>query len=574
MDAIEPDQDPAFDQDPALDQESGHEAEPDEALLRLSGIAKRYGGVHALRRVDFDVRGGEVHALVGENGAGKSTLIKIISGAERADAGSVVVDGLPLAGGSTQAAIRAGVATVYQEPHLFGELTVAENVFLGREIRRGDASPRGADHWGRRRGRIGRVDWPTQRHRVTELLRQLGVDPAIAGVRVADLPVAEQQLVSIAKAFAHDARILILDEPSAIVTGREIDVLFDVVRNLRDAGMGIIYISHRLDELSRISDRVTVLRDGRVVASRSTEDLAVRVVAELMVGHELATVPDVEDEETAQEDAGQDGGTEDGEQSAASAPVLRVRALGRAGRFEGVDLSVAAGEIVALYGLVGSGTGDIARSLFGVDPADEGEVAVAGRVVRLKSPRAAARAGIAMLPGNRSVQGMFASKSIAFNLSSAHLRHLSRLPGWLDRGRENRVARELIDRLRIRARGPQTPVAALSGGNQQKTLIARQLVRSPQVLLLEEPTQGVDVGAKEEIYAIVAELAAAGMATVVVSSDLLEVLRLAARILVVRQGRIVAEFARGARQADVLAAAVGAFTESHAQRGHLPSVDA
>jgi rhamnose transport system ATP-binding protein len=520
----------------------------DEALLQLSGVVKRYGGVHALRGVDFDVRGGEVHALVGENGAGKSTLIKIVSGAERADAGTVVVDGVPLTGGSTQAAIGAGVATVYQEPHLFGELTVAENAFLGREIRRGGPGSDG-EHWPHRRRRIGRVDWRAQRYRVSELLRQLGVDPAIAGVRVADLPIAEQQLVSIAKAFAHDARILILDEPSAILTGREIDVLFDVVRNLRDAGMGIIYISHRLDELSQISDRVTVLRDGRVVASRPTAELTVRTVAELMVGHELAA-------------PGPPEPTDDtGQTAPASEPVLRVRGLGRAGRFEEVDLSVAAGEVVALYGLVGSGTGDIARSLFGVDRADEGEVAIAGRAVRLRSSRAAARAGIAMLPGNRSVQGMFAAKSIAFNLSSAHLRHLSRLPGWLDRARENRVARELVDRLRIRAGGPQTPVGSLSGGNQQKTLIARQLVRPPDVLLLEEPTQGVDVGAKEEIYAIVAELAAEGTATVVVSSDISEVLRLAARILVVRQGRIVAEFARGARQADVLAAASGALAD-------------
>ncbi|MGH3486346.1 MAG: sugar ABC transporter ATP-binding protein [Actinopolymorphaceae bacterium] len=532
----------------------------DEALLRLSGIVKRYGGVHALRGVDFDVRGGEVHALVGENGAGKSTLIKIVSGAERADAGTVVVDGLPLGGGSTQAAIGAGVATVYQEPHLFGELTVAENAFLGREIRRGGAGP-GDEHWPTRRRRIGRVDWGAQRHRVATLLGQLGVDPAIAGVRVADLPVAEQQLVSIAKAFAHDARVLILDEPSAILTGSEIDVLFGVVRNLRSAGMGIIYISHRLDELSQISDRVTVLRDGRVVACRPTGELTVRAVAELMVGHEVAFDPDDAEDSDSDTDseAEQEAGTE---HTATPVPVLQVRGLARAGRFEEVDLSVAAGEVVALYGLVGSGTGDIARALFGVDPADEGEIVVDGRVVRLKSPRVAARIGIAMLPGNRSVQGMFATKSIAFNLSSAHLRHLSRLPGWLDRGRENRVARGLVERLRIRARGPQTPVGALSGGNQQKTLIARQLVRTPRVLLLEEPTQGVDVGAKEEIHTIVAELAAAGTATVVVSSDISEVLRLAARILVVRQGRIVAEFTRGARQADVLAAAAGALAES------------
>ncbi|MDT7649605.1 MAG: rhamnose transport system ATP-binding protein, partial [Pseudonocardiales bacterium] len=240
------------------------------ALLRLHDVQKRYGGVRALRGVDFEVHAGEVHALVGENGAGKSTLIKIVSGAEVADEGSVEVDGAPLGGGSTQAAMEAGIATVYQEPHLFGELTVAENVFLGRELLAG-----------------GRVDWATQRGRVGELLEQIGLDRAIGDVRVADLPVAEQQLVSIAKAFAHSAKVLILDEPSAILTDREIEVLFGVVRSLRAAGMGIIYISHRLDELAQISDRVTVMRDGEVVATRPTRSLSVRQVAELMVGHEL-----------------------------------------------------------------------------------------------------------------------------------------------------------------------------------------------------------------------------------------------------------------------------------------------
>lgn len=493
-------------------------------MLELRGIVKRYGGVHALRGVDFDVQPGEVHALVGENGAGKSTLIKIVAGAERADAGTITLNGDPLASASTAAAIDAGIATVYQEPHLFGELTVAENVFLGREIRR-------------RRG--GPVDWRAQRKRVIELLDRLGVDSGIADVRIADLPVAEQQLVSISKAFAQDARILILDEPSAILTDREIEVLFGVVRNLRAGGVGVVYISHRLDELAQISDRVTVLRDGQVVASRPTSELTVRAVAELMVGHELALAPD--------RPARQFAGT----------PVLQVNGLTKADQFEPFDLSVGEGEVVALYGLVGSGASAIARALYGVDPADRGAVQVDGRPLRLRTPRDAAAAGIAMVPGNRAVQGVFAPKSIAFNLSAAHLGFLSKVPGWLDRARERTVARGLIDRLSIRAKGPQTRVAALSGGNQQKTLIARQLVRRPRVLLLEEPTQGVDVGAKDEIHRIVSELAENGSAIVVASSDLPEVLGLADRVLVVRRGKVVAAFGRGARQADVLAAAAG-----------------
>ena len=492
-----------------------------ETLLRLRGVQKRYGGVRALRGVDFDVLAGEVHALVGENGAGKSTLIKIVSGAEVADEGTVEIDGTPLTGGSTQAAMEAGIATVYQEPHLFGELTVAENVFLGRELRVN-----------------GRVDWSRQRTRVGELLTQIGLDPAIGDVRVADLPVAEQQLVSIAKAFAHSAKVLILDEPSAILTDREIEVLFGVVRNLREAGVGIIYISHRLDELSQISDRVTVLRDGEVVASRPTSELTVRQVAELMVGHELGS-------------ATADRPAPTGE------PVLAVSGLGRSGAFTGLDLTVRPAEVVALYGLIGSGTDAIARALYGVAPADSGTVRVDGREVRLHSPQDAAAAGIAMLPGNRKQQGVFANKSIAFNISSAHLRHLAKFGFWFDRRRERSIAEDFLRRIAIKAPDVGTAVGALSGGNQQKVVLARQLVRAPRVLVLEEPTQGVDVGAKEEIHRLVLELADGGSAVLVISTDLPEVLQLADRVLVVRKGAVVREFERGAGQAEVLAAAAG-----------------
>jgi rhamnose transport system ATP-binding protein len=492
-----------------------------DVLLLLRGVQKRYGGVRALRGVDLDVLAGEVHALVGENGAGKSTLIKIVSGAEVADEGTVEIDGTPLTGGSTQAAMEAGIATVYQEPHLFGELTVAENVFLGRELRAN-----------------GRVDWAAQRNRVTELLEQIGLDRAIGDVRVADLPVAEQQLVSIAKAFAHSAKILILDEPSAILTDREIEVLFGVVRNLRAAGVGIIYISHRLDELAQISDRVTVLRDGEVVASRPTSELTVRQVAELMVGHELGS-------------ATTDRPAPSGD------PVLAVSGLGRTGAFTGLELQVRPAEVVALYGLVGSGTDAIARALYGVSPADTGTVQVDGRAVRLHSPQDAAAAGIAMLPGNRKQQGVFANKSIAFNITSAHLRHLAKLGFWFDRRRERSIAEDFLRRIAIKAPDVDTAVGALSGGNQQKVVLARQLVRAPRVLVLEEPTQGVDVGAKEEIHRLVLELADGGSAVLVISTDLPEVLQLADRVLVVRKGAVVRAFGRGASQADVLAAAAG-----------------
>ncbi|MCW2724085.1 MAG: transporter ATP-binding protein [Frankiales bacterium] len=490
-------------------------------ILRLTGIEKRYGGVHALRGVGLEVAAGEVHALVGENGAGKSTLIKIVSGAEVADAGAIELDGVPQPFGSTTSALGAGIATVYQEPQLFGELTVAENMFLGRELRR-----------------HGAVDRGTQRSRVVELLERIGLDPELADVRVADLAVAEQQLVSIAKALSQEPRILILDEPSAILTDREIGTLFRAVRAMRESGVAVIYISHRLDELAQITDRVTVLRDGEVVASKPTTELSVRAVAELMVGHALQS--DVVDRSIPD-----------------TPPVLAVAHLCRGGRFTDVSLHVRAGEVVALYGLVGSGAGNIARALYGVDPADSGTVTLAGKPVALHSPADAVRHGITMLPANRKVQGVFGSKSIAFNISSAHLRLLSRGGLWLDRSRERRVAEEFLTRIAIKAPSVATLVGNLSGGNQQKVVLARQLVERPRILLLEEPTQGVDVGAKDEIHRIVLELADAGSAIVVVSSDLPEVLQLADRVLVVRGGRLTAEFPRGAGQADVLAAAAG-----------------
>jgi rhamnose transport system ATP-binding protein len=507
----------------------------ERTILRLEGVEKRYGGVHALRGVDLELRAGEVHAIVGENGAGKSTLIKIVSGAETADRGRIEIDGQELPTGSTTSALGAGIATVYQEPQLFGELTVAENVFIGRELRRG-----------------GVVDRREQRGRVLDLLERIGLDRAMADVRVADLPVAEQQLVSIAKALSHDARILILDEPSAILTEREIDTLFSAVRALREEGVAVIYISHRLDELAQITDRVTVLRDGSVVASKPTAELSVREVAEMMVGHALAT-------------------GEVQRPAPAGDPVLDVENLGRSTRFEGVSLSVRAGEIVALYGLIGSGANDVVRALFGIDPAESGVVRIDGQHARLRSPADAVARGISMLPANRKVQGVFGTKSIAFNISSGHLRLLSRWGLWVDRGRERDIAADFIKRIRIKAPGPSTRVNNLSGGNQQKVVLARQLVERPQIMLLEEPTQGVDVGAKDEIHRIIFELADGGAAVVVVSADLPEVQQLADRVLVVRGGRLIAEFARGARAADLLAAAAGDTQE--ATRGDAAAGD-
>ncbi|WIM98840.1 sugar ABC transporter ATP-binding protein [Actinoplanes oblitus] len=489
--------------------------------LRLAGTAKRFGAVRAIQHADFTVRAGRVHALVGENGAGKSTLIKIVSGAETADAGTVEFDGEPVRIAHTTDAIALGIATVYQEPQLFAELTVAENIFLGREVKK-----------------AGRVDWAEQNRRVVELLERLGLPARYATATVNTLSVAEQQQVSIAKALAAKASVLILDEPSAILTDAEIDVLFDLVRRLTADGVAVIYISHRLDELFRIADEVTVMRDGRTIGTYPIASLSVRRIAELMVGGILS------DERPHRA-------------IPTGPPVLELRGFGRAGRFHDVDVTVREGEIVALYGLVGSGVSEIAACVYGIDSATSGELRIGGTTVRPRSPREAQNLGVALLPANRKAEGMFGFQSIAFNISAGHLRLLSRFGVWLDRAREKAVAVDLIRRLAVKTPSERQPISAMSGGNAQKVVLARQLVERPRVLILAEPTQGVDVGAKEEIHRIITELAESGTAVLVVTSDLPEALRIADRIQVVRGGTTTASFGPDASQVDLLAAAAG-----------------
>jgi len=484
-------------------------------------VVKSYGAVKAIRHADFEVRAGEIHALVGENGAGKSTLIKIVAGATSPDAGDVTYDGEPVTIASTNDAIALGIATVYQEPQLFSELTVAENVFMGREM-----------------VTRGRVDWAAQNEKVVDLLAALGLPAALSTAVVGNLSVATQQQVSIAKALAGKCGVLILDEPSAILTDAEIDVLFQIIRRLADDGVAIIYISHRLDEIVKIADRVTVMRDGATIGTHPVEDLSVRRIAELMVGEALSdhtgprTVPDGE-------------------------PVLELRSLARTGSFHDVSLALRSGEILGLYGLVGSGVAEIASCIYGLDKASAGDIVIEGRSVAPRTPREAAEAGIALLPANRKTEGMFSFQSIAFNVSIGHLRRLSWGRAFVDRRRERTTVKDLMKRLAVRASDENQNVGDLSGGNAQKVMLARQLVERPTLLLLAEPTQGVDVGAKEEIHRIITDLADNGTAVLVVTSDLQEVLRIADRLLVIRAGAIAAEFGPDAKQVDVLAAAAG-----------------
>jgi rhamnose transport system ATP-binding protein len=490
--------------------------------LELRDIVKSYGGVRAIRHADFAVRPGTVHALVGENGAGKSTLIKIIAGAERADSGTIAFNGETTTISSTADAIKLGVQTVYQEPQLFPELSVAENVFVGRELKRGL-----------------RIDWAAQADQMHELLDTVGLPDRIATVAVGSLSIAEQQQVSIAKALAGEASVLILDEPSAILTDSEIDVLFAVIRRLTASGVAVIYISHRLDELFRIADVVTVMRDGRTITTAPIDDLSVRQIAELMVGGVVS-------ESRPQQS------------TAGGEVVLELDRLSSAGRFTDVSLTVRSGEILGLYGLVGSGAGEIASVVYGIDPATGGRMLLSGEPVTIHSAARARKLGIHLLPANRSAQGAFSFQSIAFNITAGELRLLGKLPGWVTRRRERDIARDFIARLAVKTPSQNQPLSAMSGGNAQKVVLARQLVKRPRLLVLVEPTQGVDVGAKEEIYRIISKLADEGTAVLVVTSDLGEVLRISDRILVVRAGQIAAEFRPDATQVEILAAASGA----------------
>jgi rhamnose transport system ATP-binding protein len=494
---------------------------PEDPRLTLSGVAKSYGAVKAIRHADFELRPGQVHALVGENGAGKSTLIKIVSGATIPDAGTVSYDGQPVSIASTVDAIALGIATVYQEPQLFAELTVAENVFMGREI-----------------VTRGRVDWAAQNERVVGLLEALDLPAKLATATVGSLSVATQQQVSIAKALAGKCGILILDEPSAILTDAEIEVLFGIIRRLADDGVAIVYISHRLDEVVKIADQVTIMRDGSTIGTHPIGEMSVRRMAELMVGEALS-------EQSGPRTAPQ------GE------PVLELKSLARTGSFHDVSLQLRSGEILGLYGLVGSGVAEIAECIHGLAKTSAGDIVVEGRTIAPRTPRQAERAGIALLPANRKTEGMFSFQSIAFNVSIGHLQRLSVARAFVDRRKERTVVKDLMGRLSVRASDENQSVGTLSGGNAQKVMLARQLVERPKLLLLAEPTQGVDIGAKEEIHRIITDLADNGTAVLVVTSDLQEALRITDRLLVVRAGTITAEFGPDARQVDVLAAAAG-----------------
>jgi rhamnose transport system ATP-binding protein len=469
---------------------------PAAPLLEVRDIEKTFPGVRALSGVSFEVRAGEVHALLGENGAGKSTLIKIISGVYEPDGGSILI---------------GGRETRFTSP---------ENIFLGHAPRAG----------------MGRIDWRAMRARAEALLASLEIDDLAANQVVGALSVGNRQRVEILRALSHDARILIMDEPTAALTESDVTRLFDIVRRLRARGVGIVYISHRLDEIFAIGDRVTVLRDGAYVGARNVADTNASELVQMMVGRRIdnlfpkTTVP-------------------------IGAPVLEARDIVRHPMTKSVSLTVRAGEIVGLAGLVGSGRSELAQTLFGITPAESGEIRLMGEGVTIRSAEGARSKGIAYVPEDRGVQGLVRPMSVLHNFSLAALGALSRA-GFIDRGAERRMAEEGVQRFRVKTSSVEEIAGRLSGGNQQKIVLGKWLANNPKLLILDEPTRGIDVGAKAEIHRLMSELAGAGVAILMISSELPEVLGMSDRVLVMREGRFVAEFDRAHATSETVGAAM------------------
>ncbi|WP_214402327.1 sugar ABC transporter ATP-binding protein [Pseudonocardia lacus] len=489
--------------------------------LAVRTVTKSFGAVAAVRGVSLELRAGEVHALVGENGAGKSTVVAMLAGVHRPDSGTIELDGRPLRLDTPAAALAAGIAVIYQEPTLFPDLTVAENVVMGRQPTRS----------------FGRVDRAAMNALAADLFDRLGV--AIDPDRPArGLSIADQQIVEIAKALSLDARVIVMDEPTAALSPVEVRRLFAVARTLRDGGAALLFISHRFEEITALCQRVTVLRDGALVSSDPIGELTVDEMVRRMVGRPLSALFPKREVPTGD-------------------VLLSVEGLGRRGLFSGVSFEVRAGEIVALAGLVGAGRSEVVRAVFGVDPRDSGVVRVGGRELRAGDPRAAMAAGVALVPEDRRQQGLVLEASVARNATATRWRSLARF-GLLLGGTERRAAREWTARLRTKYADLDDPVARLSGGNQQKVVLAKWLSTAPRVLIVDEPTRGIDVATKAEVHRLMSDLAADGVAVLMVSSELPEVLGMADRVLVMREGRLVAEIPRDrADEESVMRAATG-----------------
>ena len=480
---------------------------PSAPALELRTISKAFGAVVALANASLRLERGSIHALVGENGAGKSTIVKIIAGLYQRDTGDFDLDGSSVNFTSTAQSKAAGIAVIYQEPTLFPDLSVTENIFMGRQPTLS----------------LGRIDRKLMRTEALGLFARLGVridpDRPTQGLSIAD-----QQIIEIAKAISLDATVLVMDEPTAALSGVEVDRLFAVARSLRDEGRALLFISHRFDEVFDLCDTVTVMRDGEYIDTSPIADTTVDEIVRRMVGRDVTTLFPKEDAVIGDE-------------------VLTVTGLTAPGVFNDVSFGVRSGEIVALAGLVGAGRSEIARAVFGVDPYSSGTVSIAGARVPKRNPAAAMRLGLALVPEDRRKQGLVLESSVARNTTMAIRRSLTRF-GLLFSPAENRAAREWASRLEVKASTLDTEVGTLSGGNQQKVVLAKWLATNPKVLIVDEPTRGIDVGTKAEVHRLLSRLAGQGMAIVMISSELPEVLGMADRVLVVREGRITAEIDR------------------------------
>ncbi|MFT4122602.1 MAG: sugar ABC transporter ATP-binding protein [Microbacteriaceae bacterium] len=477
------------------------------SVLELEGISKAFGSVLALRNGSIRLAAGSIHALVGENGAGKSTLVKIIAGLYRRDAGEFRLGGESVDFGSTAESKAAGIAVIYQEPTLFPDLSVTENIFMGRQPTR-----------------AGRIDRRAMRAEAVAIFERLGVriDPDRPTL---GLSIADQQIIEIAKAISLDASVLIMDEPTAALSGVEVERLFAVARSLRDEGRALVFISHRFDEVFALCDTITVMRDGEYIATHATADVTVPQIVRDMVGREVSELfPKTE-------------GVQPGR------VVLAVEHLTSAGTFHDISFEVREREIVGLAGLVGAGRSEVARAIFGVDRYDSGSVTVDGAALPVGDSAAAIEAGLAFIPEDRRRQGLVVEMSIARNITITLRRALSRF-GLLTRDPEYAAAREWSERLQVKAGTLDSEAGTLSGGNQQKVVIAKWLATNPRLLIIDEPTRGIDVGTKAEVHRLLDRLAQQGMAVLMISSELPEVLGMSDRVLVMREGEITAELAR------------------------------
>jgi rhamnose transport system ATP-binding protein len=489
--------------------------------LELRHASKSFGRVRALGDGSLALWPGEVHALLGENGAGKSTLVKLLAGVYQPDSGELLVDGQARMFANPAEARDAGLAVIYQEPTLFADLSIAENIYMGRQPR----------------DRLGRIRYEEMNREVDALLQSLGVNLRAQRL-VRGLSIADQQVVEIAKALSLNANVLIMDEPTAALSLTEVERLFAIVRGLRERNAAILFITHRLDEVFALTQRMTIMRDGLKVFDAMTADMTIDSIVSKMVGRDLDTFYPKAD-------------------VAPGEVRLAVRGLTREGVFKNVSFEVRAGEIVALAGLVGAGRSEVARAIFGIDPVDAGEVQVAGKPLQLGRPQAAVRAGLALVPEDRRAQGLALELSIARNASLTVLGRLVR-HGLISARSESTLAADWGKRLRLKAGDLNAPVGTLSGGNQQKVVLGKWLATNPKVLIIDEPTRGIDVGAKAEVYSALAELVTNGMAVLMISSELPEVLGMADRVLVMHEGRISAEIARAdANEERIMGAALG-----------------